>query len=213
MALADFERFARLLTEDNLRGDDVLRHQLNDAIMKGDDKAVIDIGRKRGHIFTTDDMLAYNEKYRKGAGLTDEDLENVARLLSPKSDMVAVQAVNAVVYAVAYGVQASIVTSIGSGRGSDFFVKERDKGVLKKNLGQLMKASGTEAAALSAKTGINKHFIEGIVSGGIDTEAGDELAPLRAMDKLAKHFGVTLDHLINTELAPMTVFVPKTPRE
>jgi hypothetical protein len=209
MALEDFERFARLLTEENLRKDDVLRNQLNDAIMKGDDKAVVNIGRKYGHIFTTDDMLQYNEKYRKGAELTDEDIENVASILSPKSGTLALQAIQAVVYAVAYGVQASVVASIGSGTGAGILVKESSRNMLSQNLGQLMKAAGTETAALAAKTGVNKVFIEGIVSGGIDTEAGDELAPLRAIDKIAKHFGISLNHMINTELTPVTVFIPK----
>ena len=101
MALRDFERFAHLLTKGNLRRNPALRNRLKDAILKGNEKSIINIGKETGYDFTADDIWAYRKKYITAVELTDEDLMNVAGKVGPYSDVLALQAAAVVAYAVA----------------------------------------------------------------------------------------------------------------
>ena len=82
--------------------------------------------------------------------------------------------------------------------------------ILKDNLVLLMKSTGTTSKDLAAAVGVKAEFIEGISSGGIDIESADELAPVKAINNIARHYGVTIDNLVNTQLTPVTIFAPKT---
>lgn len=81
--------------------------------------------------------------------------------------------------------------------------------ILKDNLTLLMTSTGTMPKDLAAEVGVKAEFIEGISGGDIDIERGDELAPVKAINSIARHYGVTIDNLLNTQLTPVTIFAPK----
>lgn len=114
MSVKEYQRFASLLTAENVAKNPELRTRLKLTIANSDSEGLVQLGREHGCDFTVEDIRAFQERH--GDELSDEDLQNVAGGSFDPS-LAAIQAAIAVV---GYGaptvaVYAAPVSTVGGG--------------------------------------------------------------------------------------------------